>query len=75
MEPAAQDTYRRIPKAPAEVSALESSQGDDANDPEAEILSAFMRVRQHEEDELEGLEPVEDDEAADSLAAAWTPAW
>ena len=66
MEPAAQDTYRRIPKAPAEVSALDSSQGDDANDPEAEILSAFMRVRQHEEDELEGLEPVEDDEAADA---------
>ena len=68
IEPAAKDAHRRIPKAPNEVSALDASKASseraDSIDPETEILSAFMRVRQHEEDEMEGLEPVENDETA-----------
>ena len=75
METSAREMYQRIPKTFPEVSAIGAAPATDPTqelpgDPEAELLDAFMRVRQDEEDELEGLEP---EDEAETAAIGMTP--
>ena len=74
LEPAAEELYKQIPKTIPDANVAAASlvgvapQGK--ADPETELLDAFMRVRQHEEEELEDLEPDEGGDAGVAETAA-----